>query len=211
MATIKGERAREREEKEQCSSVAAVAPLARSLPRTGRGNEPELLFEKLGRGFGDRRPSASSAKDPCSPREKTVANAGNMLSINLFHSGGFLNQLKANVNLSASRTITWRTRDSMLVSDGIAGQTDTDRTFPLQSTRLDSRAFHCHRRPFSPFSPLRSLSDEWRARFFDTFEIYRPSDREGEGVLEKGSIREWMGVKEGKAFDSMSPMSSGLE
>ena len=95
MATIKGERERERREKEQCSSVAAVAPLARSLPRTGRGNEPELLFEKLERGFGDRRPSASSAKDPCSPREKTVANAGSMLSSNLFHSGGFLNSPKS--------------------------------------------------------------------------------------------------------------------
>ena len=90
---------------------------------------------------------------------------------------------------------------------GIAGQTDLPTTVrPLVLTLVLSTAIVVP----SLLSGL-SLSDEWRARFFDTFEIYRPSEREGEGVLEKGSIREWMGVKEGKAFASMCPMSSGLE
>ena len=100
----------------------------------------------------------------------------------------------------------------MLVSDGDSKTDGRARTgpshySPLVLTLVLSTAIVVPSLP-SLLSGL-SLSDEWRARFFDTFGIYRPSEREGEGVLEKGSIREWMGVKEGRP--SMCPMSSGLE
>ena len=165
-----------------------MAPLAPSLPRTGRGNEPELLFEKLERGFGDRRPSASSAKDPCSPREKTVANAGNMLRSNLVHSSGVLitRATKTKFSLSPGQTITWRMRDSMLVPEGDSKTDGRARTgpshySPLVLTLVLSTAIVVPSLP--SLLSGRPLSDEWRARFFDTFEIYRPSERERRGVL----------------------------
>ena len=77
---------------------------------------------------------------------------------------------------------------------GIAGQADS----PLVLTLVLSTAIVVPSLP-SLLSGL-SLPDEWRARFFDTFEIYRPS------VRERGSAGEREhkggGVKEGrKAFD----------
>ena len=155
----------------------------------------------------DDRPSASSAKGPCSPREKTVANAGNMLcSSNLFHSSVVLITCatKTKFSLSPGRTITWRMRFlPCWWPMGIAGRrtrTGPSHYGPIASTLVLSTAIVVP----SLHSGLYQMNG---GRVSLTLSKFTGHPREGASAGERE--HKGVGVKERRP--SMCPMASGLE